>query len=394
MSGKMSIGITPNQPPMGSIPKSAVSAPIMAAPVDGNQQGNRLPSNNYQFNEALIKLLYQYRAEVQDMRTALDVVRKGEEPLDTQVSYLKLTYDNLNKITADLEQQELLAEADQVESIRKLLNLWEQLKYNPVLTKPDVKLEAQEQLKCLNQIERITRSVEFLIGYQTIPTRLAKWLGRTKAEYYVPFHRVFEDEVPYAEDRNKLITLFALQPDILPDAWFETAKGLVYRCSKKSDRLAKWGFVFPVVPAISLAFIFILCIAAQIVTLPNWPFQPANLMIFLTGWGAIGAGVLVHLLISVYKESQRNIELPSVLSFGTLGTLIDVKFGMIMLKYLIILVGLFGMAFTVGVDSISPVTAFLVGYSLDSFIELFSVRLDRLSTEQLVKLKQQLGEDK
>ena len=67
------------------------------------------------------------------------------------------------------------------------------------------------------------------------------------------------------------------------------------------------------------------------------------------------------------------------------------KFGRIMFKILLALIGLFGSLLVSGLDTMTAFQAFLIGYSLDSVIELFGMSMEQRSTAQITTLKQQLG---
>jgi len=58
---------------------------------------------------------------------------------------------------------------------------------------------------------------------------------------------------------------------------------------------------------------------------------------------------------------------------------------------LLALVGFFGLVFTAGPDKVTPLNTFLVGYSLDSMVEVFSVSLEQRATAYVAALRQQLG---
>jgi hypothetical protein len=71
--------------------------------------------------------------------------------------------------------------------------------------------------------------------------------------------------------------------------------------------------------------------------------------------------------------------------------LLDAKLGQVIFKILLTVVGLLGLVFAAGIENAKFFNAFLVGYSLDSVIELLSATLDQKAGARIAALKQQLG---
>jgi hypothetical protein len=130
---------------------------------------------------------------------------------------------------------------------------------------------------------------------------------------------------------------------------------------------------------------------ANYIQLEGWPLGPKNLSTLLLGWAAVWAGVIVHTVISATKYSQRQNGRPLIISLGDIPLVIDAKLGQIVFKILLSLVALFGLAFGMGVINVSPLNSFLVGYSLDSVVEVFGTSIERKAAAQVEALRQQLG---
>jgi hypothetical protein len=69
----------------------------------------------------------------------------------------------------------------------------------------------------------------FVIGAETIPSRLNDWLQKAQPGYYVPFHLVFEDEIPVPEDRLRLLNTLSWSPRVIQGGVVDAANGLIYR---------------------------------------------------------------------------------------------------------------------------------------------------------------------
>ena len=108
-------------------------------------------------------------------------------------------------------------------------------------------------------------------------------------------------------------------------------------------------------------------------------------------WAAVLIGMGVHIVVGSAKRSKTQNGLPSVLM--DLILIIDARFGEIVMKLTLGLVGLFGLIFIStsqmpqlgflnslsSLTQVTPLNAFLVGYSLDSIVELFGTSLEGTS---------------
>src|SRR5450432_1672686 len=76
----------------------------------------------------VINLRY-LRAEVQDLQTALDSVRKGKANLSDYNDYLAKTRADIEGLMANLKEGD--------DNMRHVRNLWEQMRACPVLKSPE-----------------------------------------------------------------------------------------------------------------------------------------------------------------------------------------------------------------------------------------------------------------
>lgn len=329
---------------------------------------------------AQLSRLRELRTEAQDLRTVLQNVQSGTATLAANAAYVQKTREDIAALVAAFAADD--ASAD---SVRHLTNVWEQMSGNPLLTAPEATYAAQEQLHFLDQLEKQIQRIEFLVGWLTIPERLNTWLAVARPGYYIPFHLVFEDEVPVAEDRQRILNFLAFSPQTVRGGIVDAANGLIYRYNddpalrRRSLLLLVAGFVAATAAVILACYL----------PFEGWPITPAHVPAFIAGWGALLIGVAVHIAVGSVKRSRGG--LPPVLAVGDLDYLIDARSGQILLKLLLALIGFFGLVFGAGVANLTVINAFLLGYSLDSFIELFGASLDQKAASQVNLLKQQMG---
>jgi hypothetical protein len=298
---------------------------------------------------------------------------------------LALFADYINKTVLDVD--ELVSGLTDGDTARHILNAWEQMQVNPLLRAPDGDHEAQAQLHYLNLLNEQIDKIVFWCGTLTIPERLAAWLDTQRPGYYVPFNQVFEDELPNPEDRLRLLESLALAPKLLRNGFVDLEAGLVYRYSeKKLERLRSFAYL------ILAALLFTgIVVGACLPAWPGWPLERENLAALLVGWVALLVGVIVHNGVGSVKRSRARGGLPVVVAPSEWQIIINAKAGQMILKLFIALIGLFALVFSSGIDQVTLFNSFLVGYSLDSFVEMFGASMEQRAGAQLSAMQQKLG---
>jgi hypothetical protein len=320
--------------------------------------------------------LRNIRADVQSLQDALARVRVGESDLKDPAEYIAR---KARAISAALA----LVTGD--DSVQRLRNIWEQMVDNPILQTPTAPLPGQALIRNLDFLDEQCRQFIVQVGIITIPGRLVSWLSKARPGYYIPFHTVFADEIPRADDRESVLRFLAIQPPA--GALIDVDAGLIYRYATTS-----WERVV----SIALLVLALLLAGALIVGIcflpihgvPEWTLDPTSAIPLLIAWLAILVGVLIHIAVSLNKRLRESGQRPPVLAVSDLPLVINAYSGQILLKLVLTLVALFGLAFSVPAGQLSPPVAFLVGYSLDSFVELVTSQVQQQSSAQLETLQQ------
>lgn len=324
------------------------------------------------------------RTEIVDLQKRLLKISTGDDKLEGIAEYIKKNMADIKNIMDEVKETQFPKYPD---AIRHIINLWEDMKICPLLANPDGKIELKDQICYLKTLGTIFKDMTYNIGYLTIPDRVQEWINDTRTGYYIPFHDVFEDEMPDAADRTKLLKFMSWSPKAIDGGLVEPETGLIYKYHKeKPKRMLNYLYIVIAV-LVSVGIV----IGSAYIKFKGWPISSDNLTVLWTGWLAVTGGVIVHLGINTAKRIQTQNSHPPIMAMNQIPILLDAKFAQVLLKLLLILVGFFGLIFALGIGKFNLLNAFLVGYSLDSVVDLFSNSIEQRANVQLTTLKKQLG---
>ncbi len=413
--------------------------------------------------------LRQMRAELLDLQELLDKVIKGDVTLEDYAEYisntkkdiraiLNIKNSNIPNLGSPIgEGNDITADIKTADIIRSIENMWEQIEANPLMKRftdsngnsPDSgsssisesnldpaggnpvsatgnssdndsnnnnnsnnELKTQEMLHHLNMIRDRIRKMVFLQSLLTIPERLNRWLENAPTGYYIPFHLVFEDELPNAEDRVKVLKYLAYSPKRIEKGIICAGSGLIYKCETSLGDQLKYA-IYPLLVFAGLTAaiiysgnlrtgIFIPSITrlnssnlpdpSTLLIQPDWP----NTSTLLICWLAVLAGIAVHAAVSAAKTEQKD-GYPPLISVKGILPYVSAKSGWLVWKQILALMGLIGLAYiaatatTITDQTFGAPAAFLAGYSLDSVVELFGVSMEQKAKVQVDVLKKQLN---
>lgn len=296
------------------------------------------------------------------------------------------------------------------EAISYLRDTWERITLSPLLRCPplDPAPTPEERVHHLTLLDTHCRQVVFECCFWTIPATLDDWLAEAHVGYYIPFHAVFDDELPLPEDRAKMLNYLAWSPKVVREGLIDTASGLVYRFS--ANRFRQAVSLATMLAAFVLVSAFVAAVAhlhagippLKIGGLPALPRVPAwqiaklpatgdQESTMIVGWGALFVGVLIHVAVATTKRMQTQAAAPPVIAVANFLPVINAKLGPILLKLLLALFGFFGLLFAMGADKVTLLNFFLAGYTLDSVVELFGATAEQRAGAQATTLKQRLS---
>lgn len=321
------------------------------------------------------------RSEVLNLQTVLASIQAGESSLSDQAPYIKKTAED---IQPDVTK---LVELDKSDQARNIENQWEQMSFNPLLQNLNGPFDPQQQANHLNQLNGNAQKIVTMVGNMTIPDRINEWLEQSRLGYYFSFNEVFEDELPDQADRDRLLKHLKWAPNALTNGLVDQSNGLIYRTT--SDKGEQRKSRLQLLVTIIATFVAVTLLVVPTLFDEAWPLSMNMLPSLLLGWVAVQIGMIIHVMVSGYKRSRDTGGRPPIVALGDLPLWLSAKSGQIVFRLGLALFALCGLAF--GTGGVSILNAFLVGYSLDSFLEIFSGALDSESSNLTSQFSGQAG---
>jgi hypothetical protein len=342
-----------------------------------------------------LQQLRMLRTEVHDLRTVLGHVRAGRAALlvfadfvgssRTQVNAL---FDTITRDAPDLKFDDELAH---------LKDLWRQIEVllAPV---PSAAQPAPDEPARLEMIDGLCHDMIATIGWRTIPDRLNSWLSKAWPGTAISFHEVFQDELPDLADRQRLLNFMSFAPRKLENALVDVGTGLVYKYHR--ERWKRWSWVSLLAVAFAAATIGVVWIGGKILASAQparWGNDSHQYAVIALWWAGLCGGVLFHTAADSMKRARAGgTGSATGFAVGHVTHWISAHVNTLALRLVTMVVGTVG-AFALLSEQLDPsksstlFTMFLVGYGLDSFVDIFVKTADQRATALGTALIQQLG---
>lgn len=329
--------------------------------------------------EQLNKYLRELREEVRDLSDFCGKVKSGLTNVSEGEGYIRKTFEDISSLVLEIEKVNSDLRSD---TVRHIFNIWEQMQANPILVDPTQDLPQQAQLHALTLLEDCAAQIIFSVGSLTIPHRVNKWLEKARTGYYLAFHQHFEDELPNPHDRLRVLRNIAAAPKALKSGIVTSHSGLIYRY--EPNALRRFVGIVMVCAFFLFATTLVWAIDSNILTglSPYIPLDAHVRELLFPAWLSIILGIIIHVAVAGVKRNAQS-GLPPVIAVNDWSLLFSARKGDVVIKIVLALIGLFGFAVIVGKDQFTVTSAFFVGYSLDSFIGLFSDTMERKASAQL-----------
>jgi hypothetical protein len=348
----------------------------------------------------LLGILRDMRAEVQNLRRTLmemlekealvDAEMRANEILETLQDQTPIYDYNAVQINARLtELRELVGENPGLydrygDEITHIENFWERatLTWPPVpnpaldgsLPSGEAAIAAAGEVLRLahNTVADLDRLI-YHCGLLTIPSRLTQHLEQLRIGQRLDFHASFADEVADDEDRQAILEYIHARPVSLPNGIVDVENGVVYHAARTAAR-RRWSYIFIALAVLTGALlVFVIGQIGQVVDLPDWPVQDDETLNLLVGYAFVVVGGVAHIGVDAIKQARTNSN-RSLLAIEDWFAWIHINESGIIIGIAFLWVGFAGLLFLMG--DVEWQTAFLVGYSIDSFVDMFLQRFN------------------
>lgn len=356
----------------------------------------------------LLGLLRDVRAEVQNLRTTLvevlskepmnDVAMRSREIITT-LRVRQPIYDrNVKQIGTRIRDLRALMNSTANlysrygDDITNIENFWERVTLNwppppsaklvpetgdkeKVVIQPDEEITvANGILRCAKEAINDIDDIIYQTALLTIPERLNLQLEQIRIGQALDFNAAFKDEIPNDDSRQKVLNYLGARPVLIQNGVIDTAQGVVFHASADYGR-RRLSYIF-----ITLTIMFGALIAVGVgelgtlLNLPEWITVPGGTPNLLITYVFVIIGAVVHIGIDGIKQARSNDPKQAFLAIDDWFTWIHIHERGIIMGIVSMWIGFLGLVFLTG--SADWQTAFLVGYSLDSFVDIFLQRFN------------------
>lgn len=330
--------------------------------------------------DSMRSVLADIRSEVFDTKASLVTIGKAVQSGPKSLAVRALVEEeqvfnaNSNAVATRLRDAAAIASADV--AVHRALdgrlvaieNDWERTRLlwpsAPATEKEILDLDLAEVTRKTEQATEHLSHLLFQIAMLSVPDDLNGWIRTQELGRPLKFHERFEEEIPLKEDRDRILRFLAASPESFP-AIIDPDTGDIYRTSRIVPRLLlSYGILVAVVVGGGL----LLNVLATI-----WPDAVGRQtsQALMQAYIAVLGGAIFHLIITLAKNRK------AIGDSGAWSPKQLALWGLLQEKSLWIGVGLLWLGplgMSTVLKSTDLATAFFVGYSFDSFLDLFLTR--------------------
>jgi hypothetical protein len=240
----------------------------------------------------------------------------------------------------------------------------------------------------LKRIKKDLSDAVWQCGFLTIPNRVNQHLRVLRIGQGLDFHAVFADELPEKGDRDKLLKYIYDHPASVSGV-IDVSGGKIFRASRNRwRRLASLAFIALTV-AVDYVILWLLATRVTELAVPAAGLAEQRWSILWKLLTALLAGSFTHIAIGALKQARNRQGEAGFIAVDDFVVWAHVREVQLVLGVLAFLIGVIGLLLVFKRTDI--VTAFFVGYSFDSFLDLFLQRFDKTSATQITSISKAAG---
>jgi len=340
---------------------------------------------------ALFGRLRELRARAQSLREfALTLQHQLASFADARLRDLEmkaLLQDNLRPFTLNYERIALL-----IDEVRALLNEDDELyaAWGDIVGRVQVAWDqaggnwlkivaAETPQDCSRQLSRVVADLDSVI-YDccviTVPERIKEHLKLLPIGGPLNFSAAYSDELCTSTERQRFLNYLNLYPKFV-EGLIDVKNEQILRAAPTDRRRSLTVFITAALALVGFVLILLACYLGDHAVLPGWPFTLDRLKEHILGYTFLLFGSLAHVVVTLLKQDRKASESSWTLSNWLLR--IHVKENSFIISAISLWLAPVAMAFLFK-EGIDWKSAFFVGYSYDSFIDLFLQRFERTIT--------------
>lgn len=227
----------------------------------------------------------------------------------------------------------------------------------------------------IQRLPKIITSLDAIVydsGLVTIPNRIRDHLVLLPIGGSLSLRDAYSDELPRPEDQRRLLRYLSYYPGFI-SGLVDLDNECITRASPKTWRRSLTLVLTVGLALMGFGVIGLACALDRAVDLTEWPFKRERLGELLFGYAFLLLGALAHIIINLLKQDRAGGSSRQGLADWILR--IHVKEASFLISAISFWLGAVAMAFLFAKTDWK--TAFFLGYSYDSFVELFLQRFER-----------------
>ena len=347
--------------------------------------------------DRLLGLIRQVRAECQNLQRSLETMKcaaavAGPDAARAMVAACLANSKIFEKNRTDIEgllrsihevldsNPELLSEFG--DAATEIQNRWDRIAFNwPAGTESTEDLKGRIATGDLD-----LSSIVYSCALRTIPDRLNKLLRELPVGKALDFHRTFVDELPSQEQRQNVLEYLDRQPKLV-EGIVDPKAGQIFRVSQNPWRRRLSLVYFLIALGLPVPLVWIYSRLGGWFPNQGLPGVQADFTKLTMAYLALALGSLAHMAIVALKQ-VRTSDRQNVMALEDWMLWFHVKETPIVTGVLTLWFAL--VAYAITIPTSQWTTGFFVGYSLDSFVDLFLQRFETTASKVTETIKGQL----
>jgi hypothetical protein len=254
---------------------------------------------------------------------------------------------------------------------------------------PSNGLDANHPQPQLDHLDRYLNEAVYWCGYISIPSRLRETMQSLRIGQPLDFQWAFQEELPGKPERDRILLEISRQPLFLPNGVVDLRPGVVYRIAEEPRRRVLSLVRIGAAALLGFAIAIVWSNVGQWLRLNGWSGKPEDWKPLCAAYLFLLLGSSAHVLVNALKERRAQPDPGSFIALDDWIVWAHIREHSILWSVVYLWCGLIMLAWT---HSLDWRTAFFAGYSIDSVIDLFLQRFQKVSAEGVAAAKLKLAQ--